>query len=162
MSDWMDDPDRSRGINAFLVEFAVRYMREAARLFGDDYDCAMIFLAVLEANGRHNIRQAYFRDEYADVRDSLPAEMARPVSRKAISESLGMARETLRRKVRALIERGYLVEDERGGVITARGIIAHEEFLAAQRNVLGFLRRLRTDLRRYVAPSADLAESAYN
>jgi len=151
MSDWMDDPTLARVINAFMVEFVNRYMRELARLFDDDYDCAMIFLAVLEANGRHNIRQVYFREDYADVRVSLPAEMARPISRMAISESLGMARETVRRKVSALVDQGYLVEDDRGGVITTRGVIAREDFLVAQQRALGFLRQFRSDLRRYAA-----------
>jgi hypothetical protein len=149
MDSWVDDPARARAINAFAVEFAVRYMREAAHLFSNDYECAMIFLAVLEANGRHNVRQPFFREEFADVRESLPAEMARPVSRQAISESLGMARETVRRKIAALIGKGYLIEDSRGGVITARGVIATEEFLAAQRRVVGYVRQFRSDLRQY-------------
>lgn len=149
MADWMDDPALARTINAFAVEFAVRYMREAAHLFGDDYECAMIFLAVLEANGRQNIRQPSFREQYSDVRVSLPAELARPVSRQAISESLGIARETVRRKIAALIEKGFLVEDSRGGVITARGVIANEDFLAAQRRALGYVRQFRADLRQY-------------
>jgi biotin operon repressor len=155
MSDWMDDPRLARTINAFALEFAIRYMREAASLFGDDYDCAMIFLAILEVNGRQNVREPYFRQDYADVRQSIPAELAQPISRKAISESLGMSRETVRRKISALIEQGYLVEDDRGGVITARGVIANDDFLAAQGRILGYFRQLRADLRRYVTGKED-------
>ena len=155
LNEWIDDPGLARIINAFMVEFALRYMREAAQLFGDDYDCAMIFLAVLESNGRHNIRQPYFLDDYSDARASLPAELARPISRKAISESLGLPRETVRRKVSSLVKQGFLVEDERGGVITARDVIGREEFLAAQQRAIGYLRQFNADLRRYVAGSAE-------
>jgi hypothetical protein len=136
-------------VNAFALEFALRYMLDAAHLFGDDYDCAIIFLAVLEGNGRQNIRDPSFRVDYADVRVSLPAEMARPMSRKSIADSLGMARETARRKIAALIEKGYLVNAPRGGVITTRGVIANPDFLAAQARVVGYVRQFRRDLRTY-------------
>jgi biotin operon repressor len=142
-------------VNAFAVEFVVRCMREAAHLFGDDYDCAMIFLAVLEGNGRQNIRDPSFREQYADVRVSIPAELARPMSRQAIAESLGMSRETVRRKIATLIEQGILVEDPRGGVITTRGVIANPDFLAAQARVVGFVRQFRGDMRKYAGAPED-------
>jgi hypothetical protein len=149
MDSWMADPAASRAINAFSVEFVVRYMREAAHIFGDDYECAMIFLAVLEANGRQNVREPFFREQYADVQVSLPVELARPISRQAIAESLGIPRETVRRKIAGLIAKGFLVEHPRGGVITARGVIANEAFLAAQKRVVGFVRQFRADLRQH-------------
>ncbi|MHB8528112.1 MAG: helix-turn-helix domain-containing protein [Caulobacteraceae bacterium] len=155
MDAWLQDPSTSRVVNAFAVEFAVRYMREAAHLFDNDYETAMIFLAVLEANGRQNIRAAWFRGDYADVHKALPPELARPISRQAIAQSLGLSRETVRRKIAALIKQGFLVADERGGVITARGAIATEAFLAAQKRVIGYVRQFRADLLRHAgAPSA--------
>ncbi|HZL01258.1 MAG TPA: helix-turn-helix domain-containing protein, partial [Caulobacteraceae bacterium] len=127
----------------------VRYMREAAALFDGDYECAMIFLAVLETNGRLNIRLPAFVDEYADVRVSIPARQARPISRQAVAASLGLSRETVRRKIAALIEKGVLAADDRGGVITTRGVIANEAFLAAQKRVIGYVRQFRLDLVRH-------------
>jgi len=110
MEGWIERPEASRSINAFSVEFVVRYMREAANLFDNDYDRAIIFLSILQANGRQNIREPFFREEDADVRKSLPSELARPVSRLGLAESLGMSRETVRRKVAALIKDAYLQE----------------------------------------------------
>ena len=154
MDAWLQDPAVSRIVNAFAVELAVRYMREAAQIFGNDYECAMIFLAVLEANGRQNIREPSFSTEYADVRVSIPAAMARPISRQAIAVSLGLPRVRVRRKIAAVIEKGFLVAADRGGVITARGGIANEEFLAAQKRVIGYVRQFRSDLLRHAgAPS---------
>jgi len=124
-------------------------MSEAAALFDHDLDCAMIFLAVLEGNGRQNIRSPAFRNEYADVRVALPAETVRPMSRQSIAESLGFPRETVRRKIAALIEKGYLTEDPRGGVITTRGVIAREDFLRIQQRIVGYVRQFRADLRAY-------------
>jgi DNA-binding GntR family transcriptional regulator len=95
------------------------------------------------------VRQAFIVGEYADVRNSIPAELAIPVSRQAVAQSLGMSRETVRRKIAALIDKGLLVADDRGGVITARGAIATEAFLAAQKRVVGYVRQFRSDLRRY-------------
>ena len=148
---WMDDPRRARGINAFAVEFAVRYMVEASALFGHDYDCAMIFLGVLEANGRQNIRTSLFREVYADVRVAIPPELARPMSRQAIALALGMARETVRRKIDKLIKLGFLVEAPGGGVITSREVITRPDFLAAQERAVDYVRRFRSDLIEYVS-----------
>jgi hypothetical protein len=138
----------SRLVNAFSVEFVVRYMHEAANLFDADYECAIIFLAVLEANGRQNIRQPWFAEDFGDVRLSVPVEMVRPISRQAIAESLNIPRETVRRKVAYLIERGLLSE-VRGGIITARGVIGNDKFLTAQKRVLGYVRQFLSDLAEY-------------
>ncbi len=149
MDDCLADPSMGRLINAFTVEFVVRYMRDAAQLFANDYESAIIFLAVLEANGRQNIRTAWFREQYADVRNSLPAELARPVSRQAVAQSLGISRETVRRKIAALVRKGLLESVPRGGVITTRGVIGEESFVAAQKRVIGYVRQFRADLRRH-------------
>jgi len=146
METWIEHPEASRSINAFSVEFVVRYMREAANLFDNDYDRAIIFLSILQANGRQNIREPFFRQEYADVRKSLPSELARPVSRLGLAESLGMSRETVRRKVAALIKDGYLEEVD-DGVITARGVIGNEAFRSAQMRAISYMRQLLSDLR---------------
>ena len=113
------------------------------------YESAIIFLAVLEANGRQNIRAPWFREQYADVRISLPAELARPVSRQAVAQSLGISRETVRRKIAALVRKGFLESAPGGGVITTRGVIGQDTFVAAQKRVIGYVRQFRSDLRRH-------------
>ncbi|MGH6988234.1 MAG: helix-turn-helix domain-containing protein [Caulobacteraceae bacterium] len=148
MDAWLADPTSARAINAFSIEFVLAYMREVAALFGGDYEAALIFLAVLAHNGAVNIRQPWFSEHFADVRNALPAELARPVSRQAIAHTLGLKRETVRRKIARLIQ-GGLLEPVPGGVITPRGVIATPEFLDAQARVIGFLRRFRADLIAY-------------
>ena len=151
MTPWLKDPKLTRTINAFAVEFAVRYMVEASALFDHDYEAAMIFLAVLEANGRQNIRMPSFRDVYADVRAAIPQQLARPMSRLAIANSLGISRETVRRKITKLIDLGFLVKAPGGGVITSREVISRPDFIAAQERVLSYVRQFRADLIQYAA-----------
>jgi hypothetical protein len=139
----------SRLVNAFAVEFVVRYMHEAANLFDADYECALIFLAVLEANGRQNIRQPWFVENFGDARLSIPAEMVRPISRQAVAESLNIPRETVRRKVAYLIERGFLSEVP-GGIMTTRGVIGNDRFLNAQTRIVSYARQFLSDLGKYV------------
>lgn len=148
LQGWLVEAGELRVANALAIEFVVRYTREAAALFGNDYEGAITFLTILEINGHQNIRQPWFVRDFADVRVSLPAEMARAVSRQAVAESLGSPRETVRRKISDLIQRGLLVEAP-GGVITTRGVIAGEPFLAAQQRVLGYLRQFLTGLGQY-------------
>jgi len=148
LTGWLVEPGELRIANGLAIEFVGRYTREAAALFGNDYEGAITFLAILEINGRQNIRQPWFVRDFADVRVSLPAEMARAISRQAVAESLGSPRETVRRKIADLIKRGLLVEAT-GGVITTRGVIGGEAFLAAQQRIVGYLRRFLIGLREY-------------
>lgn len=53
----------------------------------------------------------------------LPREWVVPMSRSAIAAATGLPRETVRRHVGLLIERGMLIEDPRGGVTIVPGAI---------------------------------------
>jgi hypothetical protein len=53
----------------------------------------------------------------------LPREWVVPISRNAIASATGLPRETVRRHVEKLIERGLLIEDPRGGVTPPPGMI---------------------------------------
>ena len=148
LSGWLVEPGQLRVANALAIEFVVHYTREAAALFGNDYEGAITFLTILEINGHENIRQPWFVRDFADVRVSLPAEMARAISRQAVADTLGSPRETVRRKIADLIRKGLLAEAP-GGVITTRGVIGGEPFLAAQQRVLGYLRQFLIGLGQY-------------
>jgi hypothetical protein len=53
----------------------------------------------------------------------LPREWVVPISRNAIASATGLPRETVRRHVARMIASGLLIEDARGGVTTAIGMI---------------------------------------
>ena len=145
-----DDPQALRTLNGLMLELVTRYMRNAAQVFGDDYDAAIIFLAVAEANGRASRHDVSLNERIPDLGAPLPPEDVRPMSRQAIAESLGLPRETVRRKIAALVAQGFLEEDPRGGVILVRGVAANAVFVAAQTRVLGYVRQFQSDLEKYL------------
>ena len=58
----------------------------------------------------------------------LPREWVVPMSRSAIAAATGLPRETVRRHVLHLIEKGLFVDDPRGGVTIAPGAIQDRGF----------------------------------
>ena len=66
----------------------------------------------------------------------IPDAYHRAVSRRAVAESTGLARETTRRKLSRLIEQGRLIEDERGGVRGRYALLADPDNLAFARDIV--------------------------
>lgn len=75
----------------------------------------LIYLTVTVANVQRLMRQRAIPPEYCGTAP-LPREWVVPISRNAIASASGLPRETVRRHVGKMIERGQLIEDERGGV----------------------------------------------
>jgi len=55
--------------------------------------------------------------------DPLPAELSGAISRRQLSECTGIPRETVARHVRQLIDRGLVVETQRGQLRTPPGLL---------------------------------------
>ena len=102
-------------------EGLLRVLRKAVECYGDDLDCFVIYLAVAMASTGWTQRRP---DLLAGLPSSgtLPDELHRPVSRRAIAASTGLPRESVRRKIAQLVEMGFLVEEPRG-VRTRSGVI---------------------------------------
>lgn len=91
----------------------------------------LIYLTISVANVQRLMRE---RTIPADLCGPvpLPREWVVPISRNAIASATGLPRETVRRQVAKLIERGILVEDARGGVTPPPDIViarGHEPIL---------------------------------
>lgn len=117
-----------RGILAanglIVIEGLLRVMRAAGDTYGHDYEAILIYWSVVVASvGR------YLRDEVALIEGGgqpLPPEEHHPISARAIAEATGLPRETVRRKIAALVADGYLAQDSRGvrsipGLLEQRG-----------------------------------------
>ena len=156
---WLGDPRSPRVVNAFAIEFVVGYMARAAALFDHDYDCAMIFLALLQASGRQAFRDPLFRAKYSELGSSLPVELSTPVSRQAVARTVGLSRETVRRKVAKLIAQGFLTEDARGGVILTRGVTSNPAFIQGQKEGVDLVRRFLADLSAFAKPLGSAEQS---
>jgi len=81
-----------------------------------------IFLTVGVANVQKLMRERQIPEGFAAT-EVLPREWVVPISRNAIASATGLPRETVRRQVEKLIERGLLIEDPRGGVTQPVGFI---------------------------------------
>lgn len=82
----------------------------------------LIYVTIATANVQKLMRERTIPESLAGTA-ILPREWVVPISRNAIAESSGLPRETVRRNVAKMIAAGLLIEDERGGVTGAPGMI---------------------------------------
>ncbi len=104
-------PKHIRFKGLIVCEALSRLCRIATDHFDCDLECFACFLAVISANIGRLLRD---RDSLLEDRTPPPEEWL-PVSRRAGAASVGLPRETVRRKVMELIEKGHL-EEIRGGL----------------------------------------------
>jgi hypothetical protein len=107
----------------------------------------LIYVTVSVANVQKLMRERVIPECYAAT-EILPREWVVPISRNAIATASGLPRETVRRRVAAMIESGMLIEDPRGGVTLPVGVIkdrGYEPLLEAM--MTDFARTAETLLR---------------
>lgn len=115
-----------RGIQAanglIVLEGLLRVMRSAGDTYGHDYEAVLIYWSVVVASVGRLLRN----DDQIRLIESggapLPEEDHHPVSARAIAEATGLPRETVRRKIAALVADGHLAQDSRG-VRTRPGLL---------------------------------------
>jgi hypothetical protein len=119
-----------RGIlaaNGLIVfEGLLRVMRAAGDTYGHDYEAILIYWSVIVASVGRYLRN----DDQTKLIEGggapLPEEEHHPISARAIAEATGLPRETVRRKIAALVADGFLAQDSRGvrtipGLLDQRG-----------------------------------------
>ena len=122
-------------LQAFIAaEAFLRMVRVAAEHYGD-LDAATVYLAVVTAGLAGATRDPQVIERYTGE-TPIPDAYYRAVSRRAIAESTGLARETTRRKVARLIEQGRLIEDTRGAVRGRFNLLSDAENLAFARELV--------------------------
>lgn len=112
----------SRALGIYSMEYLLRTLRNLGPIFNFDYERAIIALSVTMGNVQHLVNSPDL-EPYADLSTIIPPELQRPVTRLAITRATGLPRETVRRKVAALIEAGVLIKDQRGGVRMTPGLL---------------------------------------
>ena len=103
-------------VSFLLSRFTVPYMRSVYREFDGD----ILLNIVIGEIGTRNLGQFYevsrnsetFESRLDDV--SEHQRVLRPCNALSISDATGIPRETVRRKVNALIKRGWVSQNERG------------------------------------------------
>lgn len=138
----LDGPN-SRLYAYFIAEFMLRSAATIAPAFEHDYESVIIFLAMTTQNSQAMMLNQKWRKQYASFREPIPLELMRPVSRKSLARSTGLPRETVRRKVARLVERGLVVEAN-GGLIVPPQVHNNPLYLEVLRPQEALLRRLMT------------------
>jgi len=133
---------RRRTITA--SEALLRILNKAVSTYGSDLDIFVVFLTVTCASTSSAVRNAELAAE--PPAGHVPVGYYRGISRRAIAASTGLPRETVRRKIAALIERGDVVEH--GAYVRIR------QGLLEQEHHLGFA---RTMIHEFVRGAAELS-----
>jgi hypothetical protein len=113
-------------VGRFMVEHLVRVHQA--------FDGDVLAAIVLGTIGQHNVRLFY--DEVASKSEETLAELVargahlpylRPCNAMSVSASTGIPRETVRRKIRWLIERGWVEQAARDQLYITRAVAQHFE-----------------------------------
>lgn len=111
--------ERVRAVAA--IEILLRILSKAKDCFPeDDLETIVVYLTVAAASAGRHLRDPAQVGRLDDA--PLPADLHRPTSGRAVALSSGIPRETVRRRIAALVAEGRLAQDERG-VRTLSGTI---------------------------------------
>lgn len=104
-----------------LVNTHLAICTDMQRVLGLRPDACQIYMLIaitaVQRYARNPERSEYFGTT------PLPAEMSGAISRRQLSECTGIPRETVARHVRHLVERGLVVETQRGQLRTPPGLL---------------------------------------
>jgi biotin operon repressor len=112
----MTDDDigpRERFKAVAALEVLLRIWRHAVDCFpDDDLETILVYLTVAAASTSAHLRDPDLMVELSGA--PLPDHMHRAVSGRAVADATGLARETVRRRIDALVASGRLVREARG------------------------------------------------
>ena len=103
-------------LNAYASRFATNTMRRAYRMFGGDLTLFLVFGEIAHYNMSRalatlNLRDAPDSTRWKALLRELQAQKIAPCNALSISEATGIPRETVRRKVKELEKRGWLLRE---------------------------------------------------
>jgi len=123
---------RARALTA--AEGFLRMTREGIDHYGD-LETLVVYLTVVSAGGGRALRDPDTLGRHGGA-DPLPEGYYRPVSRRAVAAAAGLPRETVRRKIAWLAERGMVEDAGRAGVRATHNVLALGENLAFARGLV--------------------------
>lgn len=116
-----------------FARFTVPYMRSIYQEFEGD----MVLTLVLGEIATRNVGQ-FFEKPGEPIPEAILNDLAeqrrllRPCNANSVSDTTGIPRETVRRKVNTLIERGWIAQDEKGYLfVTQKAAERFERFMFA-------------------------------
>ena len=118
-----------------LLNFLHRSDRERRAFYGTDLDMAAIAETVGIAALEAEMRDPAFREAFGDYNTVVGTARQRPVNALSVSETTGIPRETVRRKLKTLVEKGVLTEKDGGYVYKPGNVQAPQRLEIFQRGM---------------------------
>jgi hypothetical protein len=113
-----------------LVNFLHRADRERRDMYGGDLDLASVGETVGLVAIEPQSRKPEFREKYGDFQTVIGVEGQQGVNAMSVAAATGIPRETVRRKLKLLLERGVIAEKSRGVYVFKPGFIQRGENLS--------------------------------
>jgi hypothetical protein len=135
----------SRAIAHYVAEFILRSASTISEVFENDYEAAILFMTISNRNSEKVMADPKLRDAYGSYGSTIPPEHTLLISRMALARASGLPRETVRRKVAKLLEKGWIVELP-GGLRARPDLNRDARYVAAIEPMAPNLRRLFTQL----------------
>jgi predicted transcriptional regulator len=124
--------------------YLLRADRERRGIYFGDLDLASIAATIGVGSLEADFRDPTFREKFNDYRNIIGPERQRPLNVQSIADATGLPRETVRRKLKALLEKGVLIRKD-GGYIYKPGYAhqprRHEAFERGLRDTQEFINR---------------------
>ena len=118
------DMGKSRVAGIELAALTLRCMENWSRRAGG-YDAAMILIAVVAITSGKFLRGSLLAG-FEDLHRRMPSENLAQCNIASIAEATGLNRETARRKVTELVDRGMLIRSDLDGVRFRDGLLQEE------------------------------------
>ena len=126
-----------------LASFIHRVDHDRRQIYFDDLEMAYVAGTVgLEATDA-SLRLPEFREKYRDLHNIIGVAGQRGVNALSVAQATGIPRETVRRKLKQLVERGALAEKSPGNYVVKPGFLQKSQnvavFESAMRYTLHFI-----------------------
>jgi predicted transcriptional regulator len=106
---------KRRLVARLSTEYVLRRVnRIRSELFDGDLVLTLVYAAVIQANARDVDADEHLSRQWGQAEQPLPVALRKPVSGYAVALALGLPRETVRRKIKVLVERQLLEPTEAG------------------------------------------------
>lgn len=109
-----------RFVASLIAEFVSDFIRFSVKQYHFSMDEIAIVSLVASESTRELRSDAFVAMTYGNEMSAIPNQDRPPVSLKFVHVSLGMSRETARRKLEDLVKRGYLIRGKGGYFLPAQ------------------------------------------
>lgn len=118
-----DGPANSRLFVYITGNYVHRMERARADIYFGDLDLARVAEIIGMAGIEPGMRDAAFRDQHRSFTSVVGVEGQRALTATSIANASGMPRETVRRKLKRLLELGFIVEKGRARYVLQPGML---------------------------------------